>query len=141
VWGFTLHPNLLTKELYMDIHYKIRKSFALEKNLKYKIIENDFLDISKKVNDFDKNLVIVYNRLQKQFEVHDLSQKTHTFAVSFKNLNMNILRVLKKVRNRNTIGLSKEQDRFRNRYTDKKFETEMRKQTDFIEENSYLIRT
>jgi len=82
---------------------KIKKSFFEEENPFYKIIDNDYYDISNRIKKIDKTLVVVYNALNGKYEVHDLRNKFSTFVMSFKSLDKEIILQLNISKDRDTI--------------------------------------
>lgn len=65
----------------------------------YVEFENVF-EIGKRVKEIDNNYLLLYNRIKKQFEVHNISQLKDTFVFSVKkeNLNARFLEYLRKTR-------------------------------------------
>lgn len=65
----------------------------------YVEFENVF-EIGKRVKEIDNNYLLLYNRIKKQFEVHNISQLKDTFVFSVKkeDLNARFLEYLRKTR-------------------------------------------
>lgn len=100
----------------MNITYQIRRTFNLENNIHFRIIEDDFKGIAKKIKQIDKNLYLVLNKLHNCFEIHDITQNITTYALTFDNLDSSIIDIIKKVKMRDTISIVQEQSYFKKRF-------------------------
>lgn len=125
----------------MNNTYGIRRSFNLENNFHFQVIENDVFDVSKRLKEIDKNLYLVFNRLHECYEVHDITQPTTSFTISFDDLNSEILDILNKIKARRTLNYSKEQRSNRRRYEDQRFEQMQDDKMDLVNLEMLLKRT
>ena len=116
----------------MNKEYKVKESFFGEKNPFYKIIENDFYNIAKRIKNIDYTLVLVFNSMQNQYEIHDIRTKENTFVLAFDFLDKSILNLLNKSKDRDTIAFVRSENKNRIRYNKQKQEVKTKHNKDFI---------
>lgn len=125
----------------MELTYGIKKSFNYENNVHYKIIENDIFGVSERLKEIDPNLYLVYNGLQDCYEIHDITQISTTYALTFDELNGEIIDILRKVKTRNTIEYSRSQSFLSKRYGEHQEEKLKQDRTNLVSSEDLIIRT
>lgn len=125
----------------MDKEYKIKLSFFEEENPFYLVIKNDYFNIAKRIKKIDKYLFLVFNLLQKQYEIHDVKNKHNTFVIGFNTQDKEILDLLNKSKDRNTIAIIRDEARKRDRYIKRKKEVKAKDNKDFIYREQVEILT
>ena len=123
----------------MNKEYKVKESMFGEKNQFYKIIKNDFYNIANRIKKIDNTLILVFNFMQNQFEVHDVRTKDNTFVLSFETADESILNLLNKSKDRDTIAFIRSESKKRIRYNKYKQEVKIRDNKDFI--NRFQVET
>ena len=123
----------------MNKEYAIKLSFFLEENPFYRIIKNDFYKISQRIKKIDKTLFLIYNSLQAQFEIHDLRTLDNTFVLSFESIDKQVIDVINKAKDRNTIAFVKEEARKRDRFNDQQQDMRVQQNKEFI--SRYQVET
>lgn len=86
---------------------KERKLKTLLQKRGYKIIDSDVYNISKRLKEYDRDLVLCFNPHRGRYEVHTCLYILHkvllpTYCISCENLNGEILEKIKKADNRST---------------------------------------
>jgi|LGOV01.1.fsa_nt_gb hypothetical protein len=116
----------------MKREYKVKESFFGERNPFYRIIKDDFYKIAKRIKSIDYTLILVFNSMQDQYEIHDTRTKDNTFVLAFETLDKSILNLLNKSKERDTIAIIRSESRNRIRYQKQKQEVRKRHNKDFI---------
>lgn len=82
-------------------------------NRGYIHIKDDVYDISKRIEKYDKNLILLYNTHQARFEIHtslNFLPYRPTYCVGSKYLDSSLILKLKKADNRTEYGLREKLD-------------------------------
>lgn len=104
----------------MEHLFRVKSSFFNEHNPNFKIITNDFFGISKRIKKIDKSLVLVYNGFEEKYEIHDFRNLDSTYILSCEEVDKELLDLLNKAKDRDTVRYIQQQHREQKRFANDK---------------------